>query len=130
MAGSSQAHMVKRFVILEHTYRGVHWDFMLECDAELRTWALSEPPQPGTSIVARPLADHRLAYLDYEGPVSRERGAVKRWDRGSYTLIEQRDDCIAVRVEGERCVGTVVLTREPDGEAWRFTLDQAAGETA
>ena len=64
-----------RFVILRHELpdprrRGVHWDFMLEHAGVLRTWALAEEPAPNKPISAEALADHRLAYLNYEGPVS------------------------------------------------------------
>jgi hypothetical protein len=121
---------MKQFVILEHCYRGVHWDFMLECGQVLRTWALAEQPRSGQTIQARPLPDHRLAYLEYEGPISRDRGEVKRWDRGTYTLLEQHDDRLALRLEGHTCRGTVTLTREQGGELWRFVLEQDAATTA
>lgn len=121
---------MKQFVILEHNYRGVHWDFMLEWGDVLRTWALAEPPQAGHSIRATPLADHRLAYLEYEGPVSGDRGAVKRWDGGTYLLLEQRDDCVALRMEGKSCLGTVTLTREEGSDAWHFVLQRDDPEIA
>ena len=74
-----------RFVILEHDYPELHWDFMLECAGALKTWRLAEPPAThGELIAAVALEDHRLDYLDYEGPVSGNRGRVKRWDRGDY----------------------------------------------
>ena len=49
----------------------------------LKTWACREPPQAGVEIPCEALADHRLAYLDYEGPISGGRGSVTRWDRGT-----------------------------------------------
>ncbi len=72
-----------RFVILCHeNHRGAHFDFMLESGDVLKTWALPQPPASGVEIECEALADHRLAYLDYEGPVSGGRGSVARWDRG------------------------------------------------
>ncbi len=57
-----------RFVVLEHVWNGVHWDFMLECGEVLRTWAIDAPIVAGQRPVpARALADHRRIYLDYEG---------------------------------------------------------------
>ena len=76
-----------RFVILRHDHpRGVHFDFMLEAGGVLKTWALPEPPRPGVEMECEALGDHRLAYLDYEGPISGDRGSVVRWDRGEYAV--------------------------------------------
>ena len=59
-----------RFVVLEHDSPcGRHWDFMLEQENALATWALPQPPDTA-EMPAEPLPDHRLAYLDYEGPIS------------------------------------------------------------
>lgn len=77
-----------RFVVLEHdSPRGRHWDLMLENGQVLATWALAEPPDAGHAIAAQPLPDHRPAYLDYEGPISGNRGHVTRWDRGEYEIL-------------------------------------------
>ena len=81
-----------RFVILCHdpapdTTQRLHWDLMLETENALRTWALSEEISSGVSVSARQLAHHRKAYLDYEGPVSGNRGSVHRWDHGVYDLL-------------------------------------------
>ncbi|MCS7047501.1 MAG: hypothetical protein NZO58_14185, partial [Gemmataceae bacterium] len=75
-----------RYVILEHDHPALHWDFMLERGDVLRTWRLPAPPSIG-KIAAQALADHRRAYLDYEGPVSGNRGTVRRWDAGTYATI-------------------------------------------
>ena len=57
---------------------------MLEMEGKLRTWRLERLPAPGVGIRAEPLGDHRIAYLDYEGPVSGGRGSVTRWDAGEF----------------------------------------------
>src|SRR5262249_5609576 len=66
-----------RFVLLEHTWNGVHWDLMLERDGVLRTWAIDAPVVSGRDLPARSLGDHRLVYLDYEGEISGGRGRVR-----------------------------------------------------
>ena len=81
-----------RFVILRHEGRdpeqpSVHWDLMLESGGILRTWALAALPAAGEPITAEQLPDHRLHYLDYEGPLSGNRGSVTRWDHGSFELV-------------------------------------------
>jgi hypothetical protein len=108
-----------RFVILEHDHPHLHWDLMLEVDGALRTWRLPAPPCDGPRE-ATALGDHRLAYLDYEGPVSGNRGTVKRWDAGTY-LTERRDAAGWVAVlRGGRWSGTVALAPR-DGDRWDAT---------
>lgn len=97
---------------------------MLEAEGVLKTWALSQEPAEGVEIAAEALADHRLAYLDYEGPVSGGRGTVVRWDQGDYRLVSQRDDEWIVELSGERLSGRATLRRSPAGInpwSWRFT---------
>ncbi|MDG3006007.1 DNA polymerase ligase N-terminal domain-containing protein [Paludisphaera mucosa] len=102
-----------RFVLLEHRRDGIHWDLMLERDGVLKTWALDAPPSPGAEATARPLPDHRAAYLDYEGPISGGRGSVRRVDGGVYVPIEWADDRVRVRLEGRQLVGELRLTKRP-----------------
>lgn len=91
-----------RFVVLRHSLpaeaeRPTHWDWMFELNGVLETWATeplnqlfgpSELIEP-ISVIAQRLADHRLEYLDYEGPVSGQRGSVARILRGTYTCLDQ-----------------------------------------
>lgn len=79
-----------RFVVLFHEFppghRGSnHWDLMLEQNGKLLTWALSQLPAVGKSIPAQRLPDHRLDYLNYEGPISDNRGKVSRVMAGTYS---------------------------------------------
>ena len=76
-----------RFVVLQHDWPHLHWDLMLENGANLRTWRLSEPPNPGPPIALALLPPHRSMYLDYEGPVSGNRGAVRRVLSGTYETV-------------------------------------------
>ncbi len=104
-----------RFVILEHDWPQLHWDLMLETAEVLRTWRLAAPPGTG-AVEAEPAFDHRLVYLDYEGPVSGGRGTVRRWDHGDYRIIEEDADQLRLSFEGERLRGEVILER--CGERW------------
>src|SRR5436305_9917778 len=98
-----------RFVILEHSHRGTHWDFMLEAGAVLRTWALDRPPDSPGPIAARRSFDHRAMYLDYEGPIGGDRGEVRRWDAGTYRMIEDSAGAVEVELRGGRLGGRVRL---------------------
>jgi hypothetical protein len=116
-----------RFVLLEHRWDGVHWDFMLEAGAVLRTWALDAPIVPGKTQPARALGDHRLAYLAYEGPVSGDRGWVRRIDSGVYTPRVWTEERVEVELEGTQLVGLAELRSEGAGpaasaRAWAFRL--------
>ena len=113
-----------RFVILTHDHPFPHWDFLLEQAQGLRTWRLHEAPDSGagssSDIVAEPLPDHRTEYLDYEGPVSGNRGHVQRWDSGEYTLVEESQERVHLRLDGQRLHGEFLLTANGPGRPWRF----------
>jgi len=80
----------RRFVLLRHTGHGpLHFDLMIEDGAALATWQFDLSPTllaSGTAVACRRLAAHRIAYLDYAGPVSRGRGQVHRTAAGICTL--------------------------------------------
>jgi DNA ligase D-like protein (predicted 3'-phosphoesterase) len=111
-----------KYVILEHDCsKGLHYDFMLEAGDVLKTWALSESPSPGVEIAAVALTDHRPAYLDYEGPVSGNRGTVVRWDGGEYEEEKRTDAELVVRLHGEKLSGLASLTKlSATGDRWKF----------
>lgn len=114
-----------RYVILTHDHPEFHWDFMLEVSGALRTWRLSQPPDSADEITSARLDDHRLAYLDYEGPVSGDRGEVHRWDAGDYTLVEDLPQRLAVRLNGTKLTGVATIVH-PAGDAggtFYFTTD-------
>jgi len=113
-----------RFAILRHdSPRGLHWDLLLETGETLRTWALPQVPEANVEIPCEALPDHRLAYLDYEGPVAGERGAVARWDQGTYQIERQSDAEWSVVLAGEQIRGRVVLRRVPgESASWRLLL--------
>jgi hypothetical protein len=108
-----------RFVILEHDHPMLHWDLMLEAGSVLRTWRLAAPPCSSESITATAVFDHRLLYLDYEGPIAGGRGRVVRWDHGTYSGQEQGHGPIVVHLQGQRVCGVVRL-KWFEGDAWRF----------
>lgn len=118
-----------RFVILHHVtpadyVRPTHWDLMLERNGRLATWALAEPPAAHGSVPAEHLPDHRLAYLDYEGPVSGNRGTVSRWDAGSYATQRWEDARICVKLQGAKLAAELTLVKETDAasQCWRMFL--------
>ncbi|MEN6407519.1 MAG: DNA polymerase ligase N-terminal domain-containing protein [Thermoguttaceae bacterium] len=109
-----------RFVVLRHDHpRGVHFDWMFETGETLKTWSLPRPPLDGDEMDCQRLADHRRAYLDYEGPVSGGRGDVTRWDSGTYAILQQTDDEWTVFVTSEKLHGRATFHRIAGGDLWR-----------
>lgn len=105
-----------RFVLLYHECppslgKRSHWDLMLERDGVLLTWNLLQLPIAwggnAETLEATRLANHRIAYLDYEGPVSDNRGTVSRVEQGKYKVLSETDDVIDVRLQGERSQITI-----------------------
>ena len=115
-----------RFVILRHDdTRGGHFDLMFEVGDVLKTWALTQPPQTGIKIECKTLADHRLAYLDYEGPLSGGRGTVARWDCGTFSIEHQNDAEWVVHLAGKQVSGQAILRRSPDdGNRWVLLISK------
>ena len=105
-----------RFVVQEHHARALHWDFRLERDGVLVSWALPKgvPPAPDVNHLAVPTEDHPLSYIDFEGEIPRGNygaGEVHLWDRGTYDTIKWTDREVMVTLHGERVRGRYVLFR-------------------
>ena len=112
-----------RFVVLEHDHPELHWDLMLEGNGVLRTWRLTAPPEAGRAVRAAASFDHRLFYLDHEGPVSGGRGSVKRWDSGTFALEGDSSEQLVVYFEGGRLRGRRCLQWVAE-EAWLLTAEE------
>lgn len=128
-----------RFVLLLHDCpnqkpRPTHCDLMLETGDALATWALAELPADwqtllddsqlkfasSNSVDAERLPEHRLAYLDYEGPVSSGRGSVRRLDTGNFMMTNDPNVYV---IEGEFLRGTILLQPPTENsERWRLTF--------
>lgn len=96
----------------------------------LSTWRLATvpPSAAGPPIDAHQIGDHRKAYLDYEGPLSGDRGAVSRLDRGTYETIERAPDRWLINLDGNLCRGRYLLARRPNTppESWSFGTHSAS----
>jgi hypothetical protein len=104
----------RRFVVLEHHWNGVHWDFMVEVGpgAALRTWAIDAQPVAGKELPARQLPDHRREYLTFEGNVSGGRGSVRRWDQGTCDVEVWTADRVVLILSGGQLTGLAEFWRE------------------
>jgi bifunctional non-homologous end joining protein LigD len=103
------------FVVQRHDARRLHYDFRLERDGVLASWAVPKgvPLEPGQQHLAVHVEDHPLEYGSFEGEIPQGNygaGTVEIWDRGTYELLEEKPDGgLTVRLHGERLEGTWAL---------------------
>jgi bifunctional non-homologous end joining protein LigD len=113
---------VRRFIIQKHAATRLHYDFRLEVDGVLKSWAVTKGPSidPHDKRLAVEVEDHPLDYGDFEGTIPKGQygaGSVQLWDRG-YWMPEAGDPAAAIRngelkfvVAGQRLHGGWVLVR-------------------
>jgi bifunctional non-homologous end joining protein LigD len=110
------------FVIQEHHARRLHWDFRLERDGVLVSWALPKgvPDDPAVNHLAVHTEDHPLEYGSFEGTIPRGEygaGAVTIWDRGTYEAQKWAPAEVKVTLHGRRVEGGYVLF-QTRGNQW------------
>ena len=103
------------FVIQRHDARRLHYDFRLERDGALASWAVPKgvPLEPGQQHLAVHVEDHPLSYATFEGEIPAGNygaGTVEIWDHGTYELVEEKaNGGLTVRLHGERLDGLWTL---------------------
>lgn len=128
-----------RFVIQEHHARRLHWDFRLERDGVLVSWALPKglPTDPRRNHLAVHVEDHPLDYIDFAGRIPAGEyggGSVSIWDHGTYETEKWRLEGgtgrpeVMVTLHGERAEGRYVLF-QTDGKNWMIHRMDAATAT-
>jgi len=134
------------FMVQKHDATRLHWDFRLELDGVLKSWAVTRGPSPNPEDkrLAVRTEDHPLAYATFEGTIPKGQyggGTVMLWDRGTWTPIPGKDPRKTLEeghlhftLDGERMKGEWLLIRlKPRGnertENWllRKIEDQYAG---
>jgi bifunctional non-homologous end joining protein LigD len=103
------------FVVQRHDARRLHYDFRLERNGALASWAVPKGPplEPGQQHLAVHVEDHPLEYATFEGEIPKGQygaGTVEIWDKGTYELVEEKKDGgLTVRLHGKRLEGTYAL---------------------
>ena len=111
-----------RFVVQEHHARSLHWDFRLEKDGVLVSWAVPKgvPMDPKKNHLAVHVEDHPLDYINFAGDIPAGEyggGQVSIWDRGTYETYKWSDREVMVTLNGERVQGRYVLFKT-NGKNW------------
>jgi bifunctional non-homologous end joining protein LigD len=103
------------FVVQRHDARRLHYDFRLERNGALASWAVPKgvPLEPGQQHLAVHVEDHPLEYATFHGEIPKGQygaGTVEIWDTGTYELVEDKPDGgLTVRLHGKRLEGTYAL---------------------
>lgn len=117
------------FVIQKHDASSLHYDFRIEVDGALKSWAVPKGPStdPREKRLAEPTEDHPLDYADFEGVIPEGQhgaGSVIVWDRGSYeNLGDGRvsdgldGGHVKLGLHGEKLRGGYALTKFR-GDSW------------
>ena len=110
------------FVVQEHHARALHWDFRLERDGVLVSWAVPKglPLDRGVRRLAVRTEDHPMEYATFEGTIPEREyggGEVSVWDHGTYRCDKWSDDEVMVALEGVRLHGRYVLIHTK-GKNW------------
>lgn len=103
-----------RFVVQEHHASRLHWDFRLEMDGVLKSWAVPKgpPEEPGIRRLAVQTEDHPIGYIDFEGEIADGNygaGTVAIWDHGTFDLEERDEKKLVFTLHGDRLTGGYAL---------------------
>ncbi len=130
------------FIIQKHDASNLHYDFRIEVDGVLKSWAVPKGPStnPKDKRLAMPTEDHPLDYADFEGVIPEGEyggGTVMVWDRGSYENIKEanegedepksvseqvEDGHVTIRLKGEKLKGGYALIKTGKGKDNRWLL--------
>ncbi|MBX5328292.1 MAG: DNA polymerase ligase N-terminal domain-containing protein [Candidatus Bathyarchaeota archaeon] len=113
------------YVVQKHAATHLHYDLRLEMDGVLKSWAV--PKEPPLTVGVRRLAvqveDHPIDYASFEGTIPEGEygaGTVEIWDKGTYKMIDQKEDKLIVEINGNKLKGVYVLVRFKDQKNWLF----------
>ena len=115
----------KIYVIQKHDATHLHYDFRLEIDGVLKSWAIpKEPPtESGVKRLAVQVEDHPIEYATFEGIIPEGQygaGTVEIWDKGEHVIKDRKDDRLIFEIKGDKLKGLYCLVRFKGKENWLF----------
>ena len=114
------------FVVHKHEATRLHYDFRIESDGVLKSWAIPKvpPTERGIKRLAVYTEDHPLDYIHFEGTIpdgNYGAGKVEIWDSGKFVLLENLKDKIVIDIKGDILKGKYCLIKFKDQEKnWLF----------
>ena len=130
-----------RFVIQKHAARRLHYDFRLEMEGVLKSWALPKglPWKRAEKHLAVEVEDHPIEYEEFEGVIPEGQyggGTVMVWDRGTYCVYGEqplkslREGKLHLLLDGKKAKGewTLVRIRGRDGEKNQWLILKTGGD--
>jgi len=103
------------FVVQKHQATHLHYDFRLEMDGVLKSWAIPKEPSmdPADKRLAIEVDDHDLSYAGFSGTIEEGygKGTVEIWDKGTYEMINRKDYKMVFELHGKRLKGGFVLLK-------------------
>ncbi|MGZ4912242.1 MAG: DNA polymerase ligase N-terminal domain-containing protein [Halobacteriota archaeon] len=112
-----------RFVVQEHYASHHHYDFRLEMDGVLKSWAVPKevPRVKKVKRLAVQVEDHDVDYINFEGEIAEGlygAGRVRVFDAGFYYLLDRKDGRLKVVLLGKKLEGVYELIRLKDPKNW------------
>jgi bifunctional non-homologous end joining protein LigD len=140
-AAPAKGRRKMRFVVQMHRATRLHYDFRLEADGVLASWAVPKGPTlvSGDRRLAMHVEDHPLDYRDFEGNIPAGQygaGSVIVWDRGTYSLVEGDDPAAEIaagkikfilhgkKLRGEFTLVKIKAREDESGEPWLLIKDR------
>ena len=113
---STQKTKPRIFVVQKHAATHLHYDFRLEMDGILKSWAIpKEPPtEPDVKRLAIMVDDHDLSYANFEGEIEEGNygaGKVEIWDKGTYDMESRKDNKMVFVLQGKKLKGRYTLLK-------------------
>jgi len=113
------------YLVQKHAATHLHYDLRLEMDGTLKSWAIpKEPPiELGVKRLAVQVEDHPISYATFQGTIPEGEygaGTVEIWDKGTYKLIDRKEDKLIIEINGEKLRGPYVLVRLKSTQNWLF----------
>ena len=116
-----------RFVVQKHDASKLHYDFRLEADGVLKSWAVPNMDKIATEEKGKVLAveteDHPVDYIDFSGEIPENEyggGTVEIWDSGSYKTLEHEGDKWTFSLDGKKLKGKFTLLKPKSSDDWLF----------